>query len=289
MPQARGSQRGLGQLSCVCALLCIAVVSETTASEPSGQVSSAKIERSVIASLPKANGKSAQIVEDLDLSGPFKTRTPWRFVAALLPGAHFNGADAGPIDGGPLAQCFVDGLTPHCTYASTNDVEDYSTPIEFYSADVVFREAHNTHPLLMIRTGSVHGADGSHQIFTELFTYDGRLNRFQSVFSNATGSNNNQRTQFIEEGPLRGDVIVDEPSGCCYRIEVYRPGKSGRYASILGYQGRTVYGDRNPLSVADSEMPEILRRLGLWRRGDPLPVPHEGCAPVMRRGEEWCE
>ena len=36
----------------------------------------------------------------------------------------------------------------------------------------------------------------------------GQSNEFRSVFSNsnATGSNNNQETRFIEQGPLRGDV-----------------------------------------------------------------------------------
>src|SRR5262249_31002125 len=144
-------------------------------------------------------------------------------------------------------------------------------------------------PLLMIKTGGESSGDGEHHIFTELFSYDRHLNEFKSVFSNATGSNNNQRSRFIDEGPLRGDVIVDEPEGCCYRIEVYRPGASGRYASILSYRGHTRYGDGNPLSVSESEMPEILRRLGLWHKGDALPIPREWCTPVMRRGEEWCQ
>jgi hypothetical protein len=279
----------VAQLPLVCALLFIAVVAKAIASEPSRQVSSTVIEQSVISLLPKANGNRAEVVEDLDLTRLFETRTPWAFVAALLPGTHFDGAEPGPIEGGPLAECFVDGSTPHCTYPPTNDVNDFSTPIEFYSAKAVFRGANSTHPLLMIQTGSAHGGNGGHLILTELLTYDRRLNEFQSVFYNATGSNNNQRTNFIEEGPLRGDVIVAEPAGCCYSIEVYRLGASGHYVSILGYQGRTVYGDRNPLSVSDSEMPEILRRLGLWRKGDPLPIPHDGCTPVMRRGEEWCQ
>lgn len=206
----------------------------------------------------------------------------------MLPGSHFDGADTQPVDGGPLAQCFVNGVASHCTYGK-NDADSFSTPIELYSAEVVFRGANSTRPLLMIQTGGAHGADGGHHIYTELFTYDRRLSEFKSVFSNDTGSNNNQRTRFIAEGALRGDVIVDEPDGCCYRIEVYRLGASGRYASILGYRSHTVYGDGNRLSVSDSEMPEILRRLGLWHEGDPLPIPREGCSPVLRRGEEWCQ
>jgi hypothetical protein len=278
-----------GQMPFVCMLLLMAVASKTIASESSRQISSTDINQIVISSLPKSNGQSASVTASLDLTHPFETRTQWTFVAAILPGSHFDGAHTQPVDGGALAQCFVKSLTSHCTYATPKkDWDWFSTPIELYSADVVFRGPNRTRPLLMIRTGSAHGGNGSHAIYTELFTYDRRLNEFTSVFSNATGSNNNQKTQFIGEGPLTGDVIVDEPAGCCYWIEVYRLGASGRYASILGYRSHTVYGDGNPLSVSDSEMPEILRRLGLWHEGDALPIPRNGCAPVMRRGEEWC-
>jgi hypothetical protein len=274
----------------LCLLLVVAATSEAQVSESSGAISSADIEQSVASSLPKLQGRSAAVGATLDLTRSFETRTQWTFVATILPGSHFTGADNGLVDGGALAQCFVNNLTPNCKYAiPKRDSDWFSIPIELYSAEVVFRGANSTRPLLMIKTGSAHGGNGSHLVFTELFTYDRRLNKFQSVFSTATGSNNNQKTSFIKEGPLRGDVVLNKPAGCCYRIEVYRQAASGQYVSILGYRSRTVYGDRNPLSVSDSEMPEILRRLGLWRASDPLPIPHEGCTPVMRAGEEWCQ
>ncbi len=282
--------RRSGRLPFVCMLLLMAPGSRAIASESSGQISSADINQAVISSLPRSNGQSARVTADVDLTHPFETRAQWTFVAAILPGSHSDGADTGPVDGGALAQCFVSHLTPHCAYATPKDDSGwFSTPIELYSAKVVFRGANGTGALLMIRTGAAHGADGGHGIYTELFTYDGRSNAFESVFSNATGSNNNQETRFIEEGPLRGDVIVVEPAGCCYRIGVYRLGASGRYISILGYRSHTAYGDGNPLSVSDSEMAEILRRLGLWHAGDALPIPRAGCTPVLRRGEEWCQ
>jgi hypothetical protein len=289
MPDEHQSECRLGKTPLVCLLLLMAVTSGAVASESSGQISFTDITQSVVSSLPQSQGRSANVIANLDLTRPFETQTQWTFVAAILPGSHIDGADTQPVEGGPLAQCFVNSLTPHCTYAPTKDVDEFSTPIELYSASVVFREANSTRPLLLITTGAAHGGDGGHSIYTELFAYDRRLNEFQSVFSNATGSNNNQRTRFVEEGPLRGDVIVAEPAGCCYRIEVYRLGASGRFASILRYRGHTVYGDGNPLSVSDSEMPEILRRLGLWHPDDVLPIPHDGCTPVMRRREEWCQ
>lgn len=276
-------------LPCLCMLLIIAVTPEAVGSEASGMVPLARVEQGVISSLPKLQGKSAYAESSLDLTHPFKTKTQWSFVAAILPGTHFTGADS-DVDGGALAQCFVDGLAPHCTYGTPkSDFDWFATPIELYSAEVVFQGANSTRPLLMVRTGSAPGANGGHSINTELFTYDRRVNKFKSVFFNGTGSNNNQETRFMDRGPLRADVIVAVPAGCCYFIELYRPGASGRYASVLGYQGHTVYGDGNRLAVIDSEMPEILRRLGLWHKGDPLPVPREGCIPVLRHGEEWCQ
>jgi hypothetical protein len=290
MPGANQSECRLARLASLCSLFLATAALEAAADESPGQISSTEITRYVVSALPKPEGRSANVVANLDLTGAFDTRTPWAFVAAILPGSHFDGGEAGPVDGGALAQCFVNNREPHCVYGRPkNDFDWFSTPIELYSGAVVFRGANKTDPLVMITAGSAHGGNGSHSIFTELFAYDRRLDKFRSVFSNATGSNNNQKTRFMEEGPLRGDVIVDEPSGCCYWVEVYRPGGSGRYARILGYRSHTVYGDRNPLSVSDSEMPEILRRLGLWHPGDALPIPHEGCKPVMRRREEWCQ
>lgn len=288
MPNRRRSSCCSALLAC--SLFLIAATG-APANQATTQISQTEIDQSVVSYLPKLNGERANIVARLDLTSPFNTQGHWAFVAAILPGSHTDGASDEPVQGGALARCFVHELRPLCTYTITTDgrVLDYSIPIKLYSVRVVFRGADKAGPLLMIATGGSHGGDGGHVVYTELFSYDRQSNEFTSVFSNATGSNNNQRTRFIEEGPLRGDVIVDEPAGCCYRINVYRLGASGRYTSILSYRSHTVYGDGNPLSVSDSEMPEILRRLGLWRKGDALPIPYEGCTPVMRRGEEWCQ
>jgi hypothetical protein len=118
-----------------CLLLFIAATSAAAATESSGQISSADITQNVISSLPKSQGRSADIVAHLDLTRSFQTRTRWTFVAALLPGSHFSGAEPGPVDGGALAQCFVDNLMPHCTYGTPKkDFDWFSTPIELYSA-----------------------------------------------------------------------------------------------------------------------------------------------------------
>jgi hypothetical protein len=140
------------------------------------------------------------------------------------------------------------------------------------------------------------GPNGNCAIANALYRYDRGADRFIRVFLNRTGRNNNEVTRFVEEGPLQGDVIVDYPTENApytYWIEVYRAADSGQYARILRYRSLTGYSDGNPLAVADSEMPEILHRLGLWQPGDPLPVPThlpQGCSRLfMRHGEEWCK
>lgn len=59
--------------------------------------------------------------------------------------------------------------------------------------------------------------------------------------------------------------------------------------AVLRYRSATGYQDGNPLGVIDSDLPNIQRRLGLWRAGQPLPVPAQGCAtPRLVTMELWC-
>lgn len=265
-----------------------------------GRVPSAEIEQRVIASLPARHGASAHIVYHLDLTRLFDTRTRWTFVIATLPGSHFSASSGKMVDGGPLAQCFVNGLAPHCSYAMPHNASRlswFAIPLHFYSARAVFAGANHSRPLLLIRTAAAYAGDGSHGIFTRLFRYDRRKNRFDTVFSNSTGSNNNQETRFIGHGPLRGDIIVAVPTATApyaFWVSVYVRGKDGQYSDrALRYRSATRYGDGNPLSVIDSEMPNILERLGKRHPGDALPIPRRlpsGCTPhfFIRHGEEWC-
>jgi hypothetical protein len=75
--------------------------------------------------------------------------------------------------------------------------------------------------------------------------------------------------------------------------EVYKRLSDSEYSRVLKYRGHTGYGDGNPLAVIDSEMPETLRQLGLWKIGDELPVqsrmPGRCTRLVIRKGVEWCE
>lgn len=300
MPGMRSCLCGLRQQVLFYMLLLTTSGPQVMANQVPSQVPSAEIDQRVTASLPTWHGSSAEIVDHLDLTRPFETRTDWTFVVAQLPGQHFSASSVQVVKGGPLAECFVDELTPRCKYAiprNASSLSWFSTPLHFYSAKVVFAGAHDTEPILLVKTGSAYGGDGGHAIFTDLFAYDQHANRFKPVFSNSTGSNNNQETRFIEHGPLRGDVIVAVPTSTApyaYRVFVYVRNEDGQYADlVLRYRSATRYGDRNPLPVIDSEMPNILERLGRWKAGDPLPTPDRlpsGCSHhfSLRGGEEWC-
>lgn len=259
----------------------------------------ARIDRAVLASLPSWHGKNAGIVDHLDLARPVATRMPWTLVVAKFKGSPPTELSQ-TEDAGPLAVCFVEELTPHCTYKlglSDSSTSWFDVPYQLLSSRVVFAGAGRTDPLLLLVTAGPHGGNGSHLIETQLFAYDRQSDRFRTVFSHGTGSNNNQETRFVEQGPLRGDVIVAVPTRTPpfgYWISVYTRNSDGKYARLaLRYRSRTRYGDGNPLAVIDSEMPNILRHFGKWRPGDPLPVPPDmpsSCRHnlVVVAGEEWC-
>lgn len=94
---------------------------------------------------------------------------------------------------------------------------------------------------------------------------------------------------------MRGDTIAAYPTPAApytYFVDLYRPDAGGKYVQALHLRGRTGHGDGNPLAVTDSEMPEILRRLGAWKPGDALQIPPsmpDGCRRLyLRKGVEWC-
>ena len=138
---------------------------------------------------------------------------------------------------------------------------------------------------------------GDQLVSTQLVTYDVEGDVFRRVYGDSTGHNNNEEIRFITEGPLRGSVISAEsqehpPYG--YWIEVNRLTPTGAYRQVLRYRSATLYNDGNPLAVIDSEMPNIERRLGLWKPGNPIPTPirdggHKSCLkPILRHTELWC-
>jgi hypothetical protein len=92
-------------------------------------------------------------------------------------------------------------------------------------------------------------------------------------------------------------VITAEPQDHLpygYWIVVESLTRAGAYRQVLRYRSATLYNDSNPLAVIDSEMPNIERRLGLWKPGQPIPRPSLGgnrklcLKPTLRHTELWC-
>ncbi len=261
--------------------------------------SAAKVDKATVASLPTRHARTARIIAHVDLTRPFATRTQWTFVAASLPGSRRNAAGETVRNWG-VAVCFVDGLTPRCGFpmpGKESRLYRFGAAVHLYVAKVVFAGANGRNPLLLVKTFGAYGGDGGHAIYTQVFAYDGLRNRFKLIFSNGTGSNNNQETRFVRSGPLRGDIIVARPTQSApfaYWISVYTWNAQHPYSHrTLRFRSATRYGDGNSLAVIDSEMPDILERFGKWKPGDPLPAPQYlprwcGRPFFIRRGEEWC-
>lgn len=262
------------------------------------------VEQAVIAAIPEWHGQKATILTYLDLTQPFDTASPWALVVAQDPHQY---QDALYQEQNPIELCLVNARTPHCTESLNKlpvfvpaSITCYGGPCYtgtygLRQARVVFAGRGRTRPLLLLKARSMRAPNGSAAVQTILYRYDRAMDQFRAVFVNDGGGNNNQDARFVEHGHLQGDEVVDFPTEhppYVYWIEVYAPRGDGKYARVLRYRSITHYGDGNPLPVADSEMPEIMKRLGLWKPGDALPIPPrapKGCAPlVMRHGEEWC-
>lgn len=239
---------------------------------------------------------ATKTISAIDLTKPFGARSAWRFTATQGPDQ--PDPDEGPIPG-IITLCLKRAADRACSPALAQMApppdSSYASmwePRQLFVARIVYPRGRSAPPLLLIRTGGSIGFDGSQPIFTQLLAYRRDQDRFESVFSQMVGRNTNPEVRFVETGPLRGDVVVAEPTENApfgYWITVNRLTPSYRYQQILRYRSATRYGDNNPLAVIDSEMPNIQQRLGLWRSGRPLPLPAKGCPkPRLVKMELWC-
>ncbi len=237
----------------------------------------AAIDQAVISILSAQFRINSKVITHLDLTQTFQTKSRWSLVAAKQPDEESSAEDGAGNRRGAISLCFVENDEPDCseemflTKYREEKISFDSEPGPFYelfASDVVFAGPGRTLPLLRIKSCTI----------------------------NMTGRNNNEETRFVENGPLLGSVIVAYPTSeapFTYFVEIYKRTSDSEYSRALRYRGHTGYGDGNPLAVIDSEMPETLRQLGLWKTGDALPVPPRmpgGCTRlVMRKGVEWCE
>jgi len=230
----------------------------------------------------------------IDLTGPFHTRSPWRFTATQGPAIAdaFGGADDKAP--GKFTLCLSHDGQKDCEttllHALGDDADAWSGPHFLRKADI---EQPDARPLLLVQSAGLWSGDGDYGIETIAFRYDRPHDRFVVAYRHVAEHNRNGDVRYIAAGPLRGDFISadatdDAPYG--YWIVVNRIGAGDTYQPVLRYRSATHYGDGNPLAVIDSEMPNILQRLHVWRPGQPPPLPPGPCArPHLVNGALWCQ
>ena len=288
-----------------CAIVAATLILMIRGVDAQTHLDAAAIDQAVISKLSAQFGINSKVITHLDLTQTFQTKSRWSLVVAKQPDEESSVEDGGGNRIGAVSLCFVENDEPDCseeTFLAKYREEKVSfvagepTFHELIASDVVFSGPARTLPLLRIKSCMNRGANGNCGVSTFLFAYDRKAGRFRVVFFNMTGRNNNEETRFVENGPLLGSVIVASPgydAPFTYFVEIYKRTSDSDYSRVLRYRGHTGYGDGNPLAVIDSEMPETLRRLGLWKPGDALPVPPHmpgRCTGlVMRKGIEWCE
>jgi len=235
----------------------------------------------------------------LDLAKPFHTRSAWRFVVTEGPPTQDYGDNDAPgaltlcLRKGPNGPCVSDPVTLPLRTTTPDDPIAWE-PHYLETAKIVYPHGQNGAPLLLLVTGSLNSGNGNQIVSTQLIAYDLSKDTFHRIFGESTARNNNEEIRFVVDGPLQGSVISAEPQERLpygYWIVVKKLISTGEYRQVLRYGSATRYGDGNRLAVIDSEMPNIERRLGLWKPGDPIPVPSgKACSkPVLRHTELWCD
>jgi hypothetical protein len=286
-------------------ILAATLIFVTCGSDAQTQLDTAATDQAVISKLSAQFGINSKVIKHLELTQTFRTKSRWILVVAKQPDEESSVKDGGDNPIGAVSLCFVENDEPDCSEemflakyreAKVSFVSGEPAFHELIASDVVFSGPGRTLPLLNIKSCTNRGANGNCGVSTFLFAYDRKADRFRVIFFNMTARNNNEETRVVENGPLLGSVIVAYPTSDApftYFVEIYKRTSGSEYSRALRYRGHTGYGDGNPLAVIDSEMPETLRRLGLWKTGDAMPVPPRmpgGCTRlVMRRGVEWCE
>lgn len=236
------------------------------------------------------------VISDIDLSKPFSTREAWQFTATQGPSVAglYDEKEAGEIQlclrMSPSASCDPQLLNEPGFTISAND--RFTQPHYLKAVKIVYPQGAARQPLLFVKTGSLHSGNGGQTVLTQVLAYKNPQNRFVRIYQHVAGTNNNEEVRYIGSGRLKGDIISVEPTENApygYWVTVNALTPQYTYKTVLHYRSATHYGDRNPLAVIDSEMPNTQRRLGYWKPGMPLPLPPRGCPnPRLVHMELWC-
>lgn len=234
----------------------------------------------------------------IDLAKPFATRSPWTFTASQGPeivDPVMDDPDAKVP--GELRLCVSRDHGRSCAPALDGILTVQGNPDLFseahylYDARIVAPTA--TASILLLQAASLQSMNGDQRIATVALAYDRAQDGFFIAYQKRVGHNNNQEVRYLATGPLRGAILSAEPTQDApfgFWITVNRIGADKPYAEVLRYRSATRYGDGNRLAVIDSEMPNIQRRLGLWRPGTPMPLPASPCpTPHLVKGALWCQ
>ncbi|WP_197733015.1 hypothetical protein [Paraburkholderia pallida] len=249
-----------------------------------------------VACFAQAVAKPAtHVISSIDLSKPFGTSSPWRFIASQGPDVQdpIGARDSAP---GVVFPCITPDNAKTClpdtdsALRRKKDADFLSEPHFLLDARIVHASAE--HALLLLELGSFETGDGDQLKGTQVYAYDRGRDSFALVYAHQTGRNNNQEVRFIADGPLQGEIILVDPTRDApfgYWVAVNSRAGGGSYREVLRYRSATTYGDGNPLAVIDAEMPNIQARLGLWKPGMPLPLPPHDCpAPHLVKSVLWC-
>ena len=228
------------------------------------------------------------------LAGTLGTRSAWLLMSRQGPAVEDMADNEAP---GVITLCLRKGAGPcdpqvRDALGTTPADALFSEPHYLDEARVVGGRGASGQPLLLVRTASLHSGDGDQLVLTQALAYQRDADRFVRVYDHVTGRNNNQEVRYVEAGPLGGDIVSVEPTSDApfgFWVVVDAPVPGSAFREALRYRSATRYGDGNALRVIDSEMPNIQRRLGVWRPGAPLPLPGGPCPrPRLVREELWC-
>ncbi len=245
-----------------------------------------------------AQSTTSSVISNIDLSKPFSTGEPWRFIASQGPSVSGNETVSGGEEPGRIQLCLQATPSASCdpqllTALRADSSDDYfAQPHYLKTVKIVYPRGTTGKPFLFVKTGSLYSGDGDQVVLTQVLTHENSQKPFVRVYQYAAQRNNNEEVRYISIGRLRGDIISVDPTGNApygYWVTVNVLTPQYTYKTLPRYQSATRYSDRNPLAVIDSEMPNIEQRLGYWKPGMPLPLPSGPCPrPRLIHMEFWC-
>jgi hypothetical protein len=246
-------------------------------------------------------GVAAQphVISSVNLSAPFGSNTPWRFIASQAPDMPDPIGQMEKVPG-VISLCMTRDEGKTCLPgpeqalqlpADKRPKDDlFAEPHELRDARIVYAQADL--PLFLLEVASTFAVNSNQRVATQMYAYNRAHDSFGLVYAHQTGRNNNEEVRFIGKGPLQGHIISAEPTQNApfgYWITVSSMASGSSYKQVLHYRSATLYGDGNPLAVIDAEMPNIMQRMGLWKPGMQLPLPEGECpTPHLVKTVLWC-